>query len=127
MVALERDPELQRWYVRLKGEEKEVVTIWLTIRQRTLRHEAHFIPAPETNVCETYEYLLRRNAVLHGMRFALGEEDAVYLVGEVPVAEVTIDEIDRIVGTSLEYVDASFPDAMTLGHAGYYRRRRKLG
>lgn len=123
VLAVEHDPDLSRWYIRLKGEEKDVVTIWLTIRQRTLRHETHFMPAPETNVCETYEYLLRRNATLHGMRFCLGPEDAVFLVGEMPVSEVTRDDIDKIVGTSLEYVDAAFPAAMALGYEGTYRRR----
>src|SRR6202042_964986 len=101
VLAVENDPTLARWYIRLKGEEKEVVTIWLTIRQRTLRHETHFMPAPETNLCETYEYLLRRNTSLHGMRFCLGPENAVFLVGEMPVSEVTQDDIDRVVGTSL--------------------------
>ena len=123
VVAVEHDSDLARWYIRLRGEEKDVVTIWLTIRQRTLRHETHFMPAPETNICETYQYLLRRNAGLHGMRFCLGPEDAVFLVGEMPVSEVSQDDIDNIVGTSLEYVDAAFPVAMTLGYAGTYRRR----
>ncbi len=123
VLAVDRDPDLARWYIRLKGDEKDVVTTWLTVRQRTLRHETHFMPAPETNVCETYQYLLRRNSALRGMRFCLGEEDAVFLVGELPVADVTEDEIDRIVGTSLEYVEECFPAAMTLGYATMYRRR----
>ena len=59
--------------------------MWLTIRQRTLHHEAQVMPAPEVNVEATFEYLLRRNAELYQMRFALGAEDAVYLVGEIPV------------------------------------------
>lgn len=122
-VAVEHDPSIARWYVRLEGEEKDVVTIWMTIRQRTLRHETHFMPAPETNVCETYEYLLRRNGSLKGMRFCLGVEDAVFLVGEMPVAAVNEDEIDRIAGASLEYVDAFFPAAMTIGYSNVYRRR----
>ena len=46
--------------------------MWLTLRQRTLRHEAQFMPAPETNVEATWQYLLRRNADLMGMAFALG-------------------------------------------------------
>ncbi len=32
------------------------------------------------------------------MSFALGPEDAVYLVGEIPVTDVTDDELDRILG-----------------------------
>jgi len=125
VLAVENDPALARWYIRLKGEEKEVVTIWLTIQQRTLRHETHFMPAPETNLVETYEYLLRRNLSIHGMRFCLGVEDAVFLVGELSVGDVSEEEIDRIVGSSLEYVDAFFPAAMELGYAGSYKRRRR--
>ena len=29
----------QRWYLRFKGEEKDFITLWLTLRQRTLHHE----------------------------------------------------------------------------------------
>jgi putative sensory transduction regulator len=124
LAAVDRQPELGRWYLRLRGDEKEFVTVWLTIRQRTLHHEAQMMPAPETNVAETYEYLLRRNADLHQMRFALGAEDAVYLVGELPVAAVGADELDRVIGSTLHYVDAYFPTAMSIGFAGKYRRRR---
>jgi Putative bacterial sensory transduction regulator len=127
VLAVECDPAIDRWYVRMKGQEKDVVTIWLTIRQRTLHHEAHFMPAPETNVRETYEYLLRRNATLNGMRFCLGVEDAVFLAGEIPVGEVTESEIDRVVGASFEYVETFFPQAMEIGYAGIYRRRRRSG
>ena len=127
LVALDRRPELGRWYLRLRGEEKDFVTVWLTIRQRTLHHEAQMMPAPETNVVETYEYLLRRNADLHQMRFALGAEDAVYLVGELPVSAVGPDELDRVMGSTLHYVDSIFPTAMSIGFAGQYRRRRTVG
>jgi len=124
VVAVDRQPELDRWYLRLRGDEKDFVTIWLTVRQRTLYHETQVMPAPEVNQGETFEYLLRRNADLHQMRFALGPEDAVYLVGEIPVTAVCDDELDRIVGSSLAYVDAYFPTAMSIGFAGRYRRRR---
>jgi hypothetical protein len=122
VVAVDRQEELGRWYLRLRGDEKDFVTVWLTVRQRTLHHETQVMPAPEVNIEETFEYLLRRNAELHQMRFALGAEDAVYLVGEVPVALVSEEELDRIIGSSLAYVDACFPTAMTIGFAGRYRR-----
>jgi hypothetical protein len=123
LVAVDRQEELGRWYLRLQGDEKDFVTVWLTVRQRTLHYETQVMPAPEVNVGETFEYLLRRNADLHQMRFALGAEDAVYLVGEVPVTMVSEEELDRIVGSSLAYVDAFFPTAMAIGFAGRYRRR----
>jgi hypothetical protein len=125
VVAVDRQEELGRWYLRLAADEKDFVTVWLTIRQRTLHYETQVMPAPEVNVGETFEYLLRRNADLHQMRFALGSEDAVYLVGEVPVTMVSEGELDRIVGSSLAYVDAFFPTAMSIGFAGRYRRRSR--
>jgi Putative bacterial sensory transduction regulator len=124
LLAVDRSIESDTWYLRLRGVEKDYVTVWLTMRQRTLHHEAQVMPAPETNVEQTFEYLLRRNADLHRMRFALGTEDAVYLVGEVPVSSVDDDELDRIIGSSLQYVDAVFPSAMTVGFAGRFRLRR---
>lgn len=123
LVAVDRAEDRDRWYLRLAGEEKDFVTVWLTVRQRTMYHEAQVMPAPETNIEATYEYLLRRNAELAQMRFALGPEDAVYLVGELPVADVSDDELDRILGASLAYIDEVFPTAMLIGFAGRYRRR----
>ena len=77
LVAAERQEVTDRtasyrWYLRFAGEEKDFVTVWLTLRQRTLHHEAQFMPAPETIHADVYTYLLRRNADLFGMWFALG-------------------------------------------------------
>lgn len=112
-----------RWYLRFKGEEKDFITVWLTLRQRTLHHETQFMPAPDEHVAETLQYLMRRNGDLYGMSFCLGAEDAVYLVGRVPASLVDEDELDRIAGSSLVYVDEHFPTAMSLGHPSIYRRR----
>ena len=112
-----------RWYLRFRGEEKDFITVWLTLRQRTLHHEAQFMPAPEEHLVETYQYLMRRNADLYGMAFCLGPEDAVYLVGRVPAGLVDDEELDRIAGSSIVYVDDHYPTAMTLAHPAIYRRR----
>lgn len=129
LVAAERQDVTDRtashrWYLRFKGEEKDFITVWLTLRQRTLQHEAQFMPAPEEHVVEVLQYLMRRNTELYGMAFCLGAEDAVYLVGKVPASLVDDDELDRIAGSSIVYVDDHFPTAMTLGHPAVYRRRR---
>jgi hypothetical protein len=132
LVAVERQEVTDRtashrWYLRFKGEEKDFITVWLTLGQRTLHHEAQFMPAPEENKEAVYQYLLRRNGDLYGMSFCLGTEDAVYLVGRVAAVEVNDDELDRITGSSIHYVDEHFPTAMTLGYPGLYRRRPRRG
>ncbi len=128
LVAAERQTVTDRtasfqWYLRFKGDEKDFITVWFTLKQRTLWHEAQFMPAPEANKEEVYAYLLRRNTALMGMWFALGPEDAVYLVGRVPARLIDDDELDRIAGASVVYTDDHFPTAMTLGYPSTYRRR----
>ena len=128
LVAAERQEVTDRtasyrWYLRFKGEEKDFITVWLTLGQRTLHHEAQFMPAPEENREAVYQYLLRRNADLYATWFCLGPEDAIYLVGRVAAAEVNDDELDRIAGSSIHYVDEHFSTAMTLGYPKLYRRR----
>jgi hypothetical protein len=128
LVAAERQDVTDRtashrWYLRFRGDEKDYITVWLTLRQRTLHHEAQFMPAPEERREEVLTYLLRCNAELFAMAFCLGSEDAVYLVGRVPASLVDDDELDRIAGSSITYVDDHYPTAMTLGHPRVYRRR----
>jgi hypothetical protein len=128
LVAAERQAVTDRtasfqWYLRFKGDEKDFITVWLTLKQRTLWHEAQFMPAPEANKEEVFAYLLRRNTALMGMWFALGPEDAVYLVGRVPARLIDDEELDRIAGASVVYTDDNFPTAMTLGYPSTYRRR----
>jgi len=123
VLAAGRDESADRWFVRMQGSEKDVVTSWLTLRQRTLRYETHMMPAPETDRAATYAYLLRRNAGMGQLRFALGTEDAVLVVGEIAIAEVGDQSLDQLVGGSLAMVDDCYPTAMSLGHASWFRRR----
>jgi len=45
IVAVDRgDIGERRWYVRMRGEEKEFTTVWLTLGQRTLRYETCSAP-----------------------------------------------------------------------------------
>ena len=44
------------------------------------------MPAPEEQPAALYEFLLRRNQRLFGMRFSIGPEDAIYLTGQLPLA-----------------------------------------
>lgn len=106
-----------RWYVRMAGEEKDVITVWLTLGQRTLRYETYVLPAPEENVSEFNEQLLRRNDALVGAHFSIGAEDAVYLRGVLVDAAVDSAEVDRILGTLYATVEQVFRPLLRIGFA----------
>ncbi len=120
--AVERgEPGGRRWYVRVRGEEKDVYSIWYTLGQRTLHYETYFMPAPEENHAQLYEHLLRRNAGLYGVHFAIGAEDALFLVGQLATRSVSDRELDRILGTIYAAVERCFRPALRIGFAPRFR------
>ena len=110
----------RRWYVRLRGEDKDFTTVWLTLGQRTLRYETYVMPAPEENSAELYEHLLRRNERLVGAHFSIGIEDAVFLRGEIGVAALTEAELDRAIGTLYATVEQTFQGLLRIGFASRF-------
>lgn len=123
-VEIATDVELgvaHRWYVRMPGEEKLFVTVWLTVKERTLHVETYVCPAPAENIAEMYEYLLRVNQRLHGVAFAIGGEDALYLVGQLPLDTLCPAHLDRLLGTMYAVSEECFPTAMRIGYASQFR------
>lgn len=108
------------WFVRLKGEERDVFTIRFHLEQRTLHYETYFMPAPEENEAELYRHLLVRNGRLYGAAFAVGEEDAIYLRGQLPNEHIDERELDRILGSMYQWVEQFFRPAMRIGFASRF-------
>ncbi len=63
------------WLIRLKGEEKDVITLWLSLRQRSVHAETELMPAPEENREALLRYLMVKNAELRDLHFAIGPEE----------------------------------------------------
>ena len=121
ILAVDRSTDQEiRWYVRMSGQEKEFTTVWLTLGQRTLRFETYVMPAPEENAQALYESLLRRNEKLVGAHFSIGQEDAVFLRGEIPVAALDEQELDRAIGTLYSTVEQSFSALIRIGFASRF-------
>lgn len=122
LEAAHRDLEDdRRWYVRLAGEHKEHITIWLHLGERTLRYEAYVMPAAEEQHEVLYEMLLRYNERLVGVHFAIGVEDAVFARGDLPLRALDHGELDRVVGSLYAAVDGHFDALMRVGYATRYR------
>ena len=116
-----RDPDDDmHWFVRMKGEEKEFTTVWLTLGQRTLQYETYVMPHPEENADVLWENLLRRNERLVGAHFSIGIEDAVFLRGELPISAVNEAEVDRVIGTLYATVERHFPVLIRIGFASRF-------
>ena len=121
IAAVDRDPSERRWFVRLRGEEKDFTTVWLTLGQRTLQYETYVMPAPEENHGAFYEHLLRRNIALVGAAFAIGVEDAVFLKGAIPFDRVDDTALDHVLGLLYVTTEHCFRPALRIGFASRFK------
>lgn len=113
-----------RWVLRFKGSEKQVIAIWLTLGQRTLLAESEVMPAPDEGAEQVYAFALTRNATLFGLSYAIGAEQGLYLVARLPAATLDAPELDRLCGAIVAELDEAYPTVMSLGFPKQYRRRR---
>lgn len=128
-VPVERDGD--RWMVMLAGEHKRTVAVTISIGDHTLAAQSFFMRAPDDDRERVYELLLRRNLRSYTLRFALHPDGDVLLIGVLPLAAVTADELDRMLGQVLEVADSTYDEALRRGFAHYIEReqawRRRAG
>ncbi len=115
---VEYDHELDRWYVRFGCEGRDAATIYVDLRQRSLRFELYFLPLPEDGPRRTgvVELLMRRNHGLHGVHFSVGPDGDAYLVGRILLQHLDVAELDRMIGTIFESVESWFQPAVRIAY-----------
>ncbi|WP_242424088.1 YbjN domain-containing protein, partial [Frankia sp. EI5c] len=94
------------------------------VQDHTLLVEAFFMRAPAENAAGTYGFLLSRNARTYGVHFSIDRVGDIFLTGQVPLAAVTPEEIDRLLGCVGSYADENFDPAIAIGFAGAIQRER---
>ena len=110
------------YLVTLPGVSKQQTHCALVIGDHSLSINAFVIRKPDENKVGVYEYLLKKNAGMYSIAFAVNELGDIYLVGRLPLEAVTEREIDRILGEVLQYADSSFNPLLELGFSSAIRR-----
>ncbi|MEO3753410.1 YbjN domain-containing protein [Streptomyces sp. B6B3] len=111
-----------RYVVTLPGTRKLSTTCSLVVGRHSLSVNAFVVRHPDENHEAIHRWLLERNTRLYGVAFALDRLGDVYLVGRLPLAAVTADELDRVLGAVLEAADGSFNTLLEMGFATAIRR-----
>jgi hypothetical protein len=119
------------YLVTLPGQHKLKTMTWLIAGAHSLLVEAFFCRQPDENHAEFYRFLLEHNSRMYGVHFALDPVGDVYLVGRLPLASVSADEVDRLLGCVLSYADDTFDQALMIGFESAIKKeyawRRKRG
>ncbi len=111
-----------RYTVDLPGERKLKTTCRLEVGAQSLGVHAFVARRPDENHERVYRWLLERNLRLYGVAFAVDHAGDIHLDGRLPLAAVTLDEVDRLLGAVLTYADESFNTILELGFATSIRR-----
>ncbi|MBL1095272.1 YbjN domain-containing protein [Streptomyces coffeae] len=124
-----RDAELEwespsegTYVVTLPGTRKLSTTCSLRVGRHSLSINAFVIRHPDENHDTVHRWLLERNTRLYGVSYAIDPMGDIYLVGRLPLAAVTPDELDRLLGTVLENADGSFNTLLEMGFATAIRK-----
>ncbi|WP_327704312.1 YbjN domain-containing protein [Streptomyces decoyicus] len=110
------------YVIKLPGTRKLSTTCSLIVGRHSLSINAFVVRHPDENHEAVHRWLLERNTRLYGVSYAIDKLGDIYLVGKLPLAAVTPDELDRILGTVLENADGSFNTLLEMGFATAIRK-----
>ncbi|MFE5795963.1 YbjN domain-containing protein [Streptomyces sp. NPDC056503] len=110
------------YVVKLPGTRKLFTTLSLRVGRHSLSLNAFVVRHPDENEAGVHRWLLERNLRLYGVGYAIDRLGDIYLAGKLPLAAVTPEELDRLLGSVLEAADGDFNTLLELGFASAIRR-----
>ena len=108
--------------VTLPGEKKLQTHCALVIGDYSLSINAFVIRKPDENEAAVHHWCMSKNASMYGLAYAINELGDIYLVGRLPLDAVNPQELDRVLGSVLQYSDSAFNPLLELGFANAIRR-----
>ncbi|WP_051840294.1 YbjN domain-containing protein [Streptomyces sp. NRRL F-5126] len=115
-------PEPGSYVVTLPGTRKLSTTCSLRVGRHSLSLNAFVVRHPDERADRVHRWLLERNLRLYGVSYSIDRLGDVYLTARLPLAAVTEDELDRLLGAVLEEADGSFNTLLELGFADAIRK-----
>ena len=111
------------WYVRLPGVARQWIPVEIEIGERTTKLTSRVIIEPDEAHADVFRFLLRHNHQATGVAFSIdGREGVVSLVARVDNDELTVEKLDRLVGTMIEQTETTFRSILQIGFASRLRK-----
>lgn len=110
------------FYLELPGERKLKTPVRLEVGNHALTVQAFVCRRPDENHAAVYRWMLERNMRMFAMSFAVDAVGDLFLGARLPLAGVTVGELDRLLGSVLSYADESFNVLLELGFASAIRK-----
>ncbi len=104
-----------RWGIRMAQRCRDFTTVWFTVGARTVGFEAYVLPSPPHRAAEVYRLCLMRNWRTWPAALALDQRGDIFVIGRIPLADLTPATLDRAVGAVYETIELSFRPILELG------------
>src|SRR5207302_2976797 len=105
----------RQWAVRVPSAKRGSVAVGIACGDATLSLHAFFMRAPDRNHERVHERLLRKHLATYAWRFAIDDYGDLFLVAQTPLACVSAEELDRLLGTLSTYVDEVYESVLREG------------
>lgn len=106
----------------LPGERKLQTPVRIDVGPHALGVHAFVCRNPDENHERVYRWLLEKNLRLFAVAFAVDHHGDIYLDARLPLSAVTVDDLDRVLGTVLATADESFNTLLELGFGTSIRK-----
>ncbi len=101
--------------VRIAQTVRDFTTIWFSVGELTVTHEAYLSPLPPSNRERVYELCLKRNAGVWLAHIAIDRHGDLVIRGQFPIADFSEEKLDEVIGTVYELVELTFRPIIELG------------
>ena len=116
------EPTPGSYVAELPGQKRLKTSCWLTVGAQGLAVEAFVMRRPDENADAVHRWLLAHNPKMFAVSWAIDDAGDIYLTGRLPLAAVTIDVVDRLLGSVLDYADSAFNTLLEIGFGSSIRR-----
>jgi Putative bacterial sensory transduction regulator len=116
------EPAPGTFVASLPGQKRLKTSCWLIVGAQGLAIEAFVMRRPDENAEAVHRWLLAHNAKMFAVSWAIDDAGDVYLTGRLPLAAVTAEVVDRLLGAVLDYADSAFNTLLELGFGSSIRR-----
>ena len=101
--------------ITVQGNAKLKINVALAIGEHTFRIESFVARNPDENHENVYRWILEENRKLLTVAFCLDTFGDIYLRGSMPIANMTISDVDQLLGVVIAESDRSFNTLLELG------------
>lgn len=99
----------------LPGTHKLKIPVAFTVGPHSVALNAFVVRSPQEHVPQIHHWLLRRNQRLFAIAYAVDHLGDIYLVGRLPVAAITMQTVDGLLGSVAATADGDFDTLLEMG------------